>query len=74
MNQELLQRIEVKNDVLAGKPIIKNTRIAVEHILKALVQGMSREDICKGYGIENEDITAVLYYAEKVIEQEKIVV
>ena len=74
MNQELLQRIEVKNDVLAGKPIIKNTRIAVEHILKALVQGMSREDICKGYGIENEDITAVLYYAEKVIEQGKIVV
>ena len=74
MNQELFHRIEVKNDVLAGKPVIKNTRIAVEHILKALVQGMSREDICRGYGIEQEDITAALYYAEKVIEQEKVVI
>ncbi len=43
------QRIVVDPDVLAGKPIIKGTRISVELILDWTANGWSLEDILVSY-------------------------
>lgn len=72
MKNKLLQRIEVNDKILRGKPIIKGTRISVELILKCLSQGMSVEEICQGYEITPDDVKAAILYAEKVIEGETI--
>jgi uncharacterized protein (DUF433 family) len=38
MNQEqLLDRIEINPDILAGQPIIKGTRLSVQYILACLI-------------------------------------
>jgi len=70
---KLRNRIIVDPDILAGKPIIKGTRISVEFILGLLAQGMSTEEILKAYPhLEKQDIKAALEYASDVLEDEKV--
>ena len=58
---ELLERITVRSDVLGGKPIIRDMRIAVEHVLGMLAAGEDAETILEEYPVlEPEDIQACL--------------
>ena len=41
---DLLERITVRADVFGGKPIIRDMRIAVEHVLGMLAAGGPRRD------------------------------
>ena len=44
-DSELLGRITVRTDVFGGKPIIRDMRIAVEHVLGMLAAGDTAETI-----------------------------
>ena len=60
---ELLNRITVRSDVFGGKPIIRDMRIAVEHVLGMLAAGDDAETILEEYPVlEPEDIQACLLY------------
>ncbi|MEK6886893.1 MAG: DUF433 domain-containing protein [Nanoarchaeota archaeon] len=73
MEKDLLKRIEMKPGVLAGKPVIKGTRISVEFILELLSSDMTIEEILKEYPhLKREDILATLEYASKVLKHEEI--
>lgn len=64
MTEGWKERIAVDPKVLAGKPIIKGTRIAVEFILDLLANGWTTEKILENYPqLKREDITAALKYA-----------
>lgn len=66
-------RIIIDPEVLAGKPIIKGTRIAVEFILELLAEGWTQKKILENYPqVKKEDITAVLQYATEVLKKEKV--
>jgi uncharacterized protein (DUF433 family) len=70
---ELLERIIVNPKVMAGKPIVKGTRITVEQVLKLLSQGLSSKEILKDYPhLTKEDISAVLLYAAKAAGEEEV--
>lgn len=61
---ELLDRITVRPDVFGGKPIVRDMRIAVEHVLGMLAAGDTSETILQEYPIlEPEDIQACLIFA-----------
>ncbi len=45
----LKQSIEMNTEKRFDKPIIKETRISVAHILNWLANGMSREEIIQDY-------------------------
>ena len=47
-NPELLNRITVRSDVFHGKPIIRDMRIAVEHVLGMLASGDTTETDSRG--------------------------
>ncbi|MGA9099894.1 MAG: DUF433 domain-containing protein [Methanotrichaceae archaeon] len=50
--------------VLAGKPVIKGTRLAVEFVLDLLARGWSEAEILQNYPrLTHEDIQACLSYA-----------
>jgi uncharacterized protein (DUF433 family) len=50
-------RITIDPKVLAGKPVIKGTRLAVEFIMDLLAQGWTEGQILENYpGIAREDI------------------
>jgi uncharacterized protein (DUF433 family) len=57
-------RIVVDPNVLAGKPVVRGTRLAVEFILDLLAAGQSEADILANYpGLAREDVLACLAYA-----------
>ena len=61
---DLLDRITVRPDIFGGKPIIRDMRIAVEHVLANLAAGGTVEDILGDYPfLEPEDIQACLLFA-----------
>jgi uncharacterized protein (DUF433 family) len=56
---QLLERITTNPAVMAGKPVIKGTRLTVEYILNLLAHGASIGDILEEYdGLSPEDIQA----------------
>ena len=62
-NPELLNRITARAEVFHGKPIIRDMRIAVEHILGMLASGDTAETILQEYSVlEAEDIQACLLF------------
>lgn len=73
MTEEWKNRITFNPNILAGKPLIKGTRIAVEFILDLLANGWTTENILKNYPqLKKEDITAVLKYATELLKEEKV--
>ena len=72
-NLELMERITVRADVFGGKPIIRDLRIAVEHVLAMLAAGDSSETILREYPrLEPADIQACLIYAHRSMAGEQI--
>ena len=70
---ELLARITVRSDVFGGKPIIRDMRIAVEHVLGMLAAGDTTDTILSQLPIlEPEDIQACLLFAYRSIAGETV--
>ena len=66
-------RIVLDPEVLAGKPIIKGTRIAVEFIVQLLAEGWSHAEILENYPqLTDDDIHAALRYAAFRLKQERV--
>ena len=67
--QNLKQRIEINPEILVGKPVIKGTRIAVEHIMGYLAGGMTQEEILENFPrLAKEDIQAAIFYATELVK------
>ena len=70
---ELLGRITVRAGVFGGKPIIRDLRIAVEHVLGMLAAGDTAETILEEYPfLEPEDIQACLLFAHRSLSGEHV--
>ena len=68
-DRQLLERITINPKVLAGKPVIRGTRLSVEFILNVRAHGASEEEILTEYpGITVEDIQACYLFAGKALE------
>ena len=62
------ERIEVNPAVMFGKPVIKGTRLTVEHIVGELEQGMSVTDILEAHPrLTEADITAARTFADEYL-------
>jgi uncharacterized protein (DUF433 family) len=67
------ERIIIDPNILAGKPVVKGTRLAVEFIVDLLAQGWSEKDIIHNYpGLTSDDIKACLQYASAILHAEKV--
>lgn len=54
---------------MAGKPVIKGTRLTVQYILGLLAHGATVEEILEEYeGLSREDILACLQFATEVLD------
>ena len=65
----LLERIVLNPKVMTGKPVIKGTRLTVQHILNLLANGTTVDEILREYeGLTREDILACLLYASETLD------
>lgn len=66
-------RISLSPDVLAGKPVIRGTRLAVEFVIGLLADGWTESDILTNYpDITHDDIIACLAYARDTLSGERV--
>ena len=66
-------RITLAPDLLAGKPVIRGTRLSVEFVIGLMADGWNEADILGNYsGITHEDIIACLAYARDTLGSEKV--
>jgi uncharacterized protein (DUF433 family) len=65
--------ITLDPNILAGKPVIRGTRISVEFVIGLMADGWSEADILANYpGIRREDILACLAYARETLSSERV--
>lgn len=66
-------RISLSSDVMAGKPVIRGTRLSVEFIIGLLADGWSEADILTQYlDVSHDDVIACLAYARDTLSAEKV--
>jgi uncharacterized protein (DUF433 family) len=69
-DNELIERIVLNPNVVAGKPVIRGTRLTVEFILNLLAHGAKDSEILNEYkGLTVEDIQACILFATKFLEK-----
>jgi uncharacterized protein (DUF433 family) len=67
------ERITLDPAVLAGKPVVRGTRLSVEFIVGLLGQGWTEADILRNYpGLTHDDVVACLDYAGEVLRAERV--
>ena len=67
------ERITIDEAVLAGKPVIRGTRIAVEQVLDMLAAGWTIDQLLNEFpGLTEADIRACLSYAAEVLRSERV--
>jgi len=67
------ERITVDAKILAGKPVIKGTRLAVEFIVELLANGWTEQQILENYpGLVHDDISTCLHYASDLLKSERV--
>jgi len=68
-DKKLLERISINPKVMAGKPVIRGTRLTVEFILNLLAHGATTQEIIIEYqGLTVEDVLACILFASKSLE------
>jgi uncharacterized protein (DUF433 family) len=73
-NQRLYQeRIVADPRILAGKPVVKGTRIAVDLVLEELVQNPDIDELLAAHpDLTRTDVQACLAYAQALAAGEKV--
>lgn len=66
-------RIVLDSAVLAGKPVIRGTRLSVDFVIGLMADGWTEADILRNYpGVSHDDVAACLAYARDVLRSEKV--
>lgn len=71
MREQLLERIVIDPAVMAGKPVVRGTRIPVDLVLRRLAQDLDLAALFASYPrLTVQDVQACLAYAEALVEGE----
>jgi uncharacterized protein (DUF433 family) len=70
--KEIGHRIVIDPKVRFGKPVIKGTRVDVEHIIERVATGMSLDEIANEYSLDREDVRAALRYAAHLVSLRRV--
>jgi uncharacterized protein (DUF433 family) len=69
MTDEWRDRITLNLAVLAGKPTIRGLRISIEHVLRALSNGVPESELLADYpDLEPADLRVCIAYAAELVE------
>lgn len=64
---KLLKRITVNPNIFGGKPIVRERRLAVEHVLGMLAAGDTPETLLAGYPGWSEKIYRLAWFTPDVL-------
>ncbi len=65
------ERIEIRPDVMLGKPVVLGTRVTVGQVLRECALGLTAQQIVEQYpGLQPTDIAAALAFAADYLGRE----
>ncbi len=65
--------IHADPEILAGKPVVRGTRLSVEFLLGLLSNGWTVEQVLQNYpGLTAEALSAVFGYAADALQEESL--
>jgi len=68
------ERVEINPAIMFGKPVIKGTRITVEHLLRKLAGGMTMDEILADHPhLVPDDVYAAAAFAADHLAPEEII-
>jgi uncharacterized protein (DUF433 family) len=68
-------RIELNPKVMLGKPVIRDTRIPIELLIRKLSEGATEDELLDAYPrLTIDDMKAALAYAADTLAHETIIV
>jgi uncharacterized protein (DUF433 family) len=68
------KHIEVNPEVLAGKPVVKGTRLSVEFLLDLFAQGWSEALVLENYPqLQRDDLRAVFAFSAACLHDEQFI-
>lgn len=69
----MTDRIEINPAIMLGKPVIRNSRVPVELVLRKLGEGAAMADLLDAYPrLTEADIRACLAYAADTVAHEEM--
>lgn len=73
MKLDFRTRITYNPTIMAGKPVIRGTRIPIDLLVRMVAQGIPQQEILADYPrLQAEDIQAALLYAAAVLTDETV--
>jgi len=73
MPEDWRERIVIDPKMMAGKPVIRGSRVPVDAIVRRIAEGMGIRDVLEDYpNLSEEDVKAALRYAASILEGEEI--
>ena len=70
---DMLKRIVIDPAVMLGKPVIRGTRLTVEHIMRELAEGRTPEELVALYpNLTADDVRAACAYSAAQLADEQI--
>ena len=70
---ELLKRVRVDPKIMVGKPVIRGTRITVQHIMNELALGLTAAQLVEMYPrLTEEDVRAACAYASALLSGARV--
>lgn len=74
MDNAIISRITLNQEVCQGKPTIRNMRFTVTQMLELVASGMTFEEILEDYSfIERDDILACMLYASRISDAKALI-
>ena len=73
MKLDFRTRITYNPNIMAGKPVIRGTRIPIDLLVRMVAQGIPQQEILADYPrLQAEDIQAALLYAAAILTDETV--
>lgn len=66
--QQLLKRIVIDPKVMLGKPVVRGTRLTVQHVLGLLSRGTTEQVLAEYPGLQVEDVRACILFAQRSLD------
>lgn len=74
MDNTIISRITLNQEVCQGKPTIRNMRFTVTQMLELVASGMTFEEILEDYSfIERDDILACMLYSSRISDAKTLI-
>ena len=66
-------RIVLDPAILAGRPVVRGTRLSVDFVIGLLADGWSEKQIIANYpGLTRDDVLACLVYVRDILRNESV--